>query len=77
VQKTEEEKNTPVSEERDSSSPSAYGGKGIDLGIKLETEHDKGGEGKKRALIVSIGSYKHLQSLEFCLNDGKAVHEKH
>jgi Caspase domain len=34
-----------------------------------------GREGKKRALIISIGNYSKLQPLNFCKNDGEEMYE--
>jgi len=46
-------------------------------GIRLERELDSRGEGKKRAFIVDISSYKNkrLHPLDFCQKDGEAMYK--
>jgi len=41
---------------------------------KKVLEEGKGDGGKKKALIISISSYKHLQPLEFCQKDGQEIY---
>lgn len=41
---------------------------------ELKRESNNASGGKKKALIISISSYKHLRLLDFCQKNGEAMH---